>query len=69
VGGLIVVLGALGFFLYRARRRRQSTKGVVFAGGALKDNEKTAPAPAVEWTPTELFTTLPSGETQLSPPA
>ncbi|KAJ7903514.1 hypothetical protein B0H14DRAFT_3421724 [Mycena olivaceomarginata] len=76
IGGLMV-LGALGFFLWRFRRQGQSPGGPAFAGG-LDDMEKepsAQPLPATSgpttaqntWSPEDLFTTLPSSETQLSP--
>ncbi|KAF7336636.1 hypothetical protein MVEN_02098100 [Mycena venus] len=66
VGGLVVVFSVLAFFLCRTRRRGQR--------GTFGDTEKepsAQPLPATttlqdEWTAAQLFSVLPSGETQLS---
>jgi len=68
VGGLILMLGALACFLWRTRRRDQS------GGSGRLDREKgpsahpllTTSTPQDERTPAQLFSVLPSGETQLS---
>jgi hypothetical protein len=65
-----VVLSTLGVFLWLARRRQRKVDAT-FPGG-FDDAEKTSPvnlsSSPNNLTQALLFTTLPSGETQLSPP-
>ncbi|KAJ6513250.1 hypothetical protein C8R45DRAFT_1068273 [Mycena sanguinolenta] len=74
VGGSFVVLGALGLLLL-CRTRRED--GPAFPDG-FDEMQKQPPAqnppvmnslagtPQTQWSPEQLFTTLPTGETQLS---
>jgi hypothetical protein len=73
VGGLVVVLSTLGVFLWLARRRRQRKVDATFPGGF--DDAETSPVDlssspnnSTQEAAVLLFTTLPSGKTQLSPP-
>ncbi|KAK7033134.1 hypothetical protein R3P38DRAFT_2920910 [Favolaschia claudopus] len=77
VGGLILITAVLAFFMWR-RRRQTAEGGSPFPEGFDNVAEKQLPPPpplsvtndtahsARDWTPEQLFTTLPSGETQLT---